>query len=345
MLLSVVKILFFQIVISIIIIYFSKKLKLLDYPNSRKIHRLPVPFTGGLIISLTFLTIVMITDTHDKYLNLILSFSILICFSGLIDDKYQVNPGTKIILQFIPIFFLIDQDLVLYSLGKYEYLGEISLGSFNKVFTIFCCMLLINAFNYSDGIDGLLTSISIIILLNFIFLNYFFLNNFDQDFFILILLALVIFLFFNFGIIKNFKVFLGDSGSNLLGYVFAFISIYFYTFKNLHPVLIIWPLAYVVFEFLSVNIIRLIKNNAIFKAGNDHIHYELIKILKKENYFVLLIIISLNIFFSCIGFFVYQIFGADLSLIVYIITFLIYFAWRLKLNRWVQRSSGNSSGS
>ena len=333
---NIIKLFIFQICISFLIIYISNRLKLLDIPNYRKIHSKPVPFTGGLSLGLSFLFIVFITDISDEYLNLILSYSILICLSGLIDDKYQVNPGTKIILQFIPIFFLIDNGLILKSIGNYNYFGELSIGSFDKIFTLFCCMLLINAFNYSDGLDGLLGSISIIIILNFIAFDFIFHKNFVELFYF-ILISLVIFIFFNFGILKN-KFFLGDSGSNLLGYIFAFFAIYLFTFQDIHPTLIIWPLAYIVFEFLSVNMIRILKNNSIFKPGNDHLHYELLKINNVSKLKVLTIICVLNIIFSITGILLNKLLNPDFSLMIYIFVFILYFSIRYKLSSHLKQS-------
>lgn len=341
MLASLIKLLLFQGTFSFLVIYLSKKLKLLDYPNRRKIHKSPIPYTGGFILSISFLVIITLTDASDKFLNLILSFGILACLAGLIDDKYKVNPGTKIILQIIPIFFIIDQDLYLISLGSYSYFGEINLGSFSKIFTIFCCLLLVNAFNYSDGVDGLLTSITIIIMVNFIIFNNLFLQNIDLDFYLLIVLTLIIFLFYNFGLINKYKAFLGDSGSNLLGYVISFLSIYFFSIKNIHPVLVIWPLAYLVFEFLAVTLIRLFKNNNVFKPGNDHLHYEIKNIFGINNFLVLLIILGINVIFSLIGYYLYKYFNPDVSIIVFIIFFILFLAIRIKMNKIRLKQSKN----
>ena len=85
----IVKILIFQLIISILIIKISKRLNLLDIPNTRKVHKFLVPYTGGIIISFTFLFVVYITNFNIDYLNLILSTSFLIAISGFIDDRYN----------------------------------------------------------------------------------------------------------------------------------------------------------------------------------------------------------------------------------------------------------------
>ena len=118
-----------------------------------------------------FLLIVLITDLNNVF-KFILSYSVLIAVAGFVDDKYSVNPGTKILLQIIPIFLLAEQGLILKDIGNYNHIGLMRL-NFSLVFTIFCCLFLVNAFNYSDGLDGLISSVSIIIIISFILLNYF----------------------------------------------------------------------------------------------------------------------------------------------------------------------------
>ena len=187
------KIMFFQVILCFAIISISKKIGFLDVPSERKIHTQPVPYSGGIIISIVHIYIIFLIDFESKFLHQILSYSFLICLSGLIDDRFKVNPGTKIFLQIIPIIFLVEQDLYLKDLGSYFFLGHLDLGYFGKIFTILCILLLINAFNYCDGVDGLLSSVHIIILLSFSF--YLYLTGENFDYFLYTSFPLIIFLF------------------------------------------------------------------------------------------------------------------------------------------------------
>ena len=231
MIIYTIKILIFQILISIPLIIISKRKGLVDNPNKRKFHLNPTPYTGGIILSLTFLFIIFISEFNDQSLNLVLAYAFVISLTGLIDDRYGVKPGTKLLLQSIPIFFLIDHNLYLTDLGNYNFMGEINLGSFNKIFTFLCCLLLINAFNYSDGIDGLLPSISIIIIISFSIFLLIIKSDLDYQNLLIICIPVIIFLFFNIGIIESYKVLLGDSGSNLLGFIISFLAIYIFKEK------------------------------------------------------------------------------------------------------------------
>jgi UDP-GlcNAc:undecaprenyl-phosphate/decaprenyl-phosphate GlcNAc-1-phosphate transferase len=326
-----IKIFLLQIFISYIIISISFKLKLLDYPSERKIHKHPIPYTGGLILSFTFLFIVFLTDYENSNINLILSYSILASLTGFIDDKYHVNPGTKLILQSLPIFLLIQENIFLKDLGYYELynFGYINLGSFDKIFTFFCCLFLINACNYTDGIDGLLPSIVIIILISFFFLL---LNIYEirLDYIIIISFTFIIFLFFNLNNSK-FKIFLGNSGSNLCGLILSFISITVYLDYNLHPVLIIWPLAYIVYEFLAINIIRFSKKKKVFEPGQDHIHHILKNKFNGSQLKSLLVILLINLVLILFGYILFIYLEKLIVLIVYIVIFLFYLFFRFKI--------------
>ena len=197
-------------------------LNLVDLPNKRKIHLKPTAYTGGIAIIISLLFALQVVDVFDKALSLILSISFLISLVGLIDDKFSLNTGGKLSLQIIPIFYLIIfENLTLNNIGAYNYF-ILELGSFSVPFTLLCVLFLTNAFNYFDGMDGTLsfTTISVLAILYFLIPD----QNF-QLFLIMILIPIGIFLCFNFSLLKLPKIFLGDSGSLLLGFIISFILI------------------------------------------------------------------------------------------------------------------------
>ena len=90
--------------------------------------------------------------------------SFLIGIIGFIDDKYSLSPGSKLSLQIIPVFYLaIIENINLSHLGDYNYV-KINLYSFTIPFTLLALLFLINAANYFDGIDGILSIITINVL-------------------------------------------------------------------------------------------------------------------------------------------------------------------------------------
>ena len=302
----------------------SYKLNLLDHPNKRKIHTKATAYTGGFAISVILLFSIFLFAVSDKNLNIILSIAFLISIIGLIDDKYNLDVSSKLSLQIIPIFYLVVfENLALQQIGDYNYF-KVELGSFVIPFTLMCVLLLINAFNYFDGIDGTLgfTSISVLIILYFLIPN----QNF-QLFLILILIPLTIFLCFNFSLFKLPKLFLGDSGSLLIGFVIAFVLIYLANQNLAHPILLAWSVVIFVYEFLSIHLIRLKNKKDPLKAGQDHLHHLLLNNTKSiflTNFFISI----MNIILFIIGYLSFLLISPLISLILFITFFLIFLILR-----------------
>ena len=302
----------------------SYKLNLLDHPNKRKIHTNATAYTGGFAISIILIFSIFLFTVSDKNLNIILSIAFLISIIGLIDDKYNLDVSSKLSLQIIPIFYLVVfENLALQQIGDYNYF-KVELGSFVIPFTLMCVLLLINAFNYFDGIDGTLgfTSISVLIILYFLIPN----QNF-QLFLILILIPLAMFLCFNFSLFKLPKLFLGDSGSLLIGFVIAFALIYLANQNLTHPILLAWSVVIFVYEFLSINLIRLKNKKDPLKAGQDHLHHLLFNNTKSiflTNFFISI----MNIILFIIGYLSFLLISPLISLILFITFFIIFLILR-----------------
>ena len=166
------------ILINIIILFLcgkiSYKLKLVDLPSKRKIHSKATAYTGGIALSIIFLFSILLFDSFNPNLSLILSIGFLISIVGLIDDRYNLNTGGKLSLQIIPIFYLIFfENFSLQEIGNYG-LFDLDLGVFSIPFTFLSVLFLINAsVNYFDGIDGTLsfTTISTLSILYFLIIK------------------------------------------------------------------------------------------------------------------------------------------------------------------------------
>ena len=299
----------------------------MDKPNKRKIHSKPTAYTGGIALSVCYIFSLLFFDIIDAHLNLIISISCLITFVGFIDDKYNLNTGGKLSLQIIPIFYLIIfENLTLSSLGEYGHIN-LFLNIFEIPFTLLSVLFLINACNYFDGVDGSLsiTSISVLLIL------YFLANDEVVKLFIIILiLPLFLFLFFNFSIFKLPKLFLGDSGSLLLGFILSFILIYFAKKNITHPIILAWSVSLFVYEFLCVNLKRLENKKNLFKPGLDHLHYFILNKTKSILLTNLYLFASNTILFT-IGYVVYKYLGPTLSFISYLFFFLMFFILRRRI--------------
>lgn len=322
--------------VSLLFFYLSnvvaKQFNLLDFPNERKIHLYPTPYTGGVGVILSFFFIIWILYFDYILLKIIFS-SFFILIIGFIDDKYNINPGSKILFQFLTVFFFINIfNLEINYIFNLNEFFKIELGGFNLIFTILSVTFLINAFNYSDGLDGLITSQTIFILLSLVFFHFYYYKILNYNLLYLII-PLFLFLLFNYKLLIFPKIFLGNGGSSMLGFIISFIFIYYgyHADLNIDPELLIWILSFIVFEFTSTNLSRLTRNNLLFKPGHDHIHYIFFKKFKsalKVNFIIFLI----NLFFLIIGFFSFLL-GDIYSLVSFILMFFVYFFFREKLLR------------
>tara|TARA_Y100000389_G_C17452938_1_gene516079 strand:- start:259 stop:1248 length:990 start_codon:yes stop_codon:yes gene_type:complete len=305
----------------------SYKINLLDIPNKRKIHLKPTAFTGGIGISISYLIAIMLFEFGSNNLTLVVSIGFLISIVGIIDDKYHLNIGGKLSLQIIPIFYLIViENISLIYLGDYNFF-RIDLNSFSVPFTLLSVLLLINACNYFDGLDGSLSSVIISVFLILYFLT---LDSDIKLFLTIITLPILIFLCFNFKLFFLPKLFLGDSGSLFLGFVISFLLIFYANQKLVHPILLAWSVSLIVYEFLYINLERIQKKINLFTPGMDHLHHRL---FNKTNSVQLtnFLLFFLNIFLFIIGYLNYEILGPLSSLIMFIITFIIFFILRKNL--------------
>lgn len=317
---NIIIVIFLSFFSLIIINFISRKLLLFDYPTKHKNHKMPTPYTGGIAFIGLFFFLIKFLNNHELF-EIVLTYSFLIIIIGFFDDFINLNPGPKLFFLCLPIILLVyGYELIVIDIGEYKYFGNLVFIKFGIIFTILSILLLINAFNYFDGSDGQLSSQMIISLCYLIFLS----KNEINDYLFLIIIFLLIFLLFNVSKNKKFKIFLGDCGSLTLGFIIAFTIIILYKESKVHPAFLIWSVAIYVFDFLHVTFSRFLKKINPFLKTKNHLHDT--KILKSRDLKSKLTIVTLiNLFFIVNGYFITKYISVDLSLILFIIFFLLYF--------------------
>jgi UDP-GlcNAc:undecaprenyl-phosphate/decaprenyl-phosphate GlcNAc-1-phosphate transferase len=315
--------LIYIIIIFIIFIFcarLSYKYNLLDIPNDRKIHTKATAYTGGIALSIIYLFSLQLFNDFENLLSTIISIAFLIAVIGFIDDKYHLNTSGKLSLQVIPIVFLVFfENLSLEHIGEYDHF-KLHLGTFSTPFVLLSVLFLTNSFNYFDGLDGTLSfcTISVLVILYFLVPD----KNI-RLFLLIILIPIFIFLLFNFSFLSFSKLFLGDSGSLLLGFIISFILIYIANKNLVHPILLAWSIVIFVYEFLSINIIRIKNEIYLFKPGQDHLHHLIYK--KNKSIFLTNIsLISINVILFLIGYISFKLINNTASLIIFILMFILY---------------------
>ena len=246
----------------------------------------------------------LLVSTRNNSKDLIISnfsfglvlFTILLQFLMTYDDLRGLKAVSRLFIQAGCtsglIFF---SGMYIQSLGNLLGLGEIYLGFWGIPFTIFCVVGMINAFNMIDGLNGLCASLCLVCFTGIIYMI-----NADTvpSLFPLILPvgAITGFLMYNLGVLGNQRtVFLGDNGSNALGFMCAWILVYFSSVENSNfaPVTALWFVAIPFFDAVGVIASRAIKGIMPLRPGRDHLHHKLLDVgLSSNAIYVVLIFIS-----------------------------------------------------
>tara|TARA_X000000368_G_scaffold418448_1_gene418124 strand:- start:1120 stop:2160 length:1041 start_codon:yes stop_codon:yes gene_type:complete len=322
----------------------AKILNLVDKPNNRKKHVGEIPMVGGISIFLSIFTYSFLVELDRAYELLILS-SILIFISGILDDLYGLKVSTRIIFHLLATLIMIYAGYQVNNIGYYDYFGNLDLSFFSIPFTIIAVLLLTNAFNWIDGLDGLAAAMfiqSLIVSNIFIFINNL---NFNIDTLqILLILNITIFLFINLNFLKLGKSFLGNSGSVLLGYLLAWTLI-FYVFQkdvDLHPILIAWSISYPIFDITYTLLKRALLRKNLFRPDRNHLHHFL-QDRKFEDRSILFALVILSLILSLLGGLIFYIFGAFYSLILFIIFYTSYLTINLYfIHNWFNNDYHNN---
>ena len=307
--------------------YIGKFFDIKDLPSTkRKLHSEPIVCSGGMAIFLSFFLMIYLLNL-PLIINNIFIFGCYISILGLIDDKFSIDPFIRIFMQVAIIsYFLYSTNLYLEDIVINDKI-TIRLGALKELITIIAIVFVINSFNYIDGIDGLCSIIFVSLIISFMLLVK------EKHFLLYTFSPVLIFLIYNFNFFKFPKLYLGDNGSTLLGFLIASFSIYFA--KNysgqyqIADTMIIWILAFISFEFIATSLSRVLRKKSIFTSGNDHIHYILLNKFNSK-YKVVFILSFLNIFFILFGYYINQYFS-NYAFIFFILTFFLYFYLREKM--------------
>ena len=274
----------------------AQKVGAVDIPkDKRRMHKKAMPKFGGpavilgFIVSVIYLIIVMsiegslnlfTSEEYGKKLLGILLGIIVISITCIVDDIKTIKPLTKLCGQLlaaiIVVYFGIRiDDINLRFLENITPLND----AFSIILTIIWIVGVTNAINLIDGLDGLSSGISVISCLSLLII--FVLNSSPMIAIILITAlagALVGFLPFNFAPAKTF---IGDTGSNFLGFILAVVSILGIA-KTYTAVVIVLPvivLGLPIFDTIFAIIRRIIKGKslkAVFKADKGHLHHKIV---------------------------------------------------------------------
>lgn len=280
----IIGLLFMPVVIDI-----AKKYNFVVSPNKRTSHTGEVPNVGGINIFISFLiTVFLFTSDLFSDTQFVLMGLFIILIVGFIDDLIDIKVSWKFFGELLAGFFLVViTDIRLSSLHGFLGIYELPI-AVSYMLSLFVFIVIVNAMNLIDGIDGLASGLGILYSLFFGF--YFYLaghQNLSLTSFAMVG-SLVVFFIYNVFSNKK-KIFMGDSGSLLLGYMF---NVFIFSFCEMNakdavpekfqmtaaPAVAFTVLIVPLFDTLRVMVTRMKKGYSPFKADKNHIHHLLLSL-------------------------------------------------------------------
>lgn len=268
--------LFITIGIIPILKMFALRYKAVDMPSSRKVHSYPVPRIGGVAMAMGAVVPVLIWSPGNRFVDaLLLGSAVLVAF-GLVDDFKELGYRGKLLGQIIAAMIVVVYGgLTIDAAGDLLPEGLVIPRWISVPLTLVAIVGVTNAINFADGLDGLAGGISMMI---FICLGG---VAFRNDFTALALLSVAVigailgFLCFNS---HPANIFMGDAGSQLLGFLAVTLAIHISQasepLNRSFPLLL---LGFPVFDTLTVVVERIRKGVSPFKADKNHIHHKLMR--------------------------------------------------------------------
>jgi UDP-GlcNAc:undecaprenyl-phosphate GlcNAc-1-phosphate transferase len=283
------------------VVWFAQRIGAMDQPNERKIHKIPTPRLGGLVIYASFFITLGLMKLVNSDLNDLVSLGpnkgimltialVLILGLGIFDDLRSRTPSQKFIVQLVASTLVYLAGFRISAITDPLGHGLLRLGVLEYPATVLWIVGITNAFNLIDGLDGLAAGVAAIACFT-IFGVSIMTNEVSTAFLVLILAGAVIgFLRFNF---SPAKIFLGDSGSLFLGFALSVFSMQSST-KGSTALAILVPilaLGLPIMDTLLSMIRRLLgsllpeqakskpflrKFDSMFLPDNAHIHHRLV---------------------------------------------------------------------
>jgi len=319
-----------------LLIKFAEKFNLVDRPNSRSSHTYPIVRGFGIVmfVSIGLTLIVFNLSLFIQNLNL-LSAVLLVGILGLVDDSMDVSPVTKILTLIVVCAFLFVEGFLITNLGVFLGINlELNL-LISIIFSTVVIVIFTNAFNLIDGLDGLSGLVSIIIFVSFFVIGV---SNNDKSLVIipaLFVASLCVFLFYNW---HPAKVFLGDSGSLMIGFVISILGIK--SLGYIEPISILYIASVPIIDSLFVILQRILSRSPIFRADKNHCHHILLSYFDGRVNKTVVCIALFQLITSTIGLmFISKVNDSFVSLMLFLLLFFIVFKILNKLKN--QRGDNN----
>lgn len=303
-----------------LIIKFCKAYSLYDSVNARKIHSGNIPRLGGIAIAIAFFAVAALFLLFNRTMAFrnvlpLLTAGMLIFLFGVIDDIVEMRAIHKLFIQ------LIASAIVVCSGYHFRQIFGLLLPIWvARVFTFFWIVGIINAYNLIDGLDGLCGTLVVTALITFGVILY---GKFSEGTAICFILvgSIVGFLVWNFPA-PNAKIFMGDNGSQFLGFLIATIPLYSITedieFNKLPMLLVI--VAFPMMDTIAAIWRRLRDHRPIMSPDRFHLHHKLLNIgFNKRQVLLIIVLIQCEI---CLNVWISTCFGKSVAVVLLSVSYI-----------------------
>jgi len=247
---------------------------MVDSPDKRKVHSVAIPRSGGIGIVLGILVpLIVWLDFSKLSISFIVGCSVLLVF-GAWDDAKNIRPVYKFIGQLLAAMIVVFYgDIYVHHL---PFIGDADIPAYlGKPFTVVAIVGMVNALNLSDGLDGLAGGEALISLAGIIYLAYLFEGDVAMGIAAATIGGIFGFLRFNS---HPARIFMGDAGSQTLGFVLAVLAVHLTQQINpiVSPVVALLILGLPIIDSMAVFYLRARRGDSLVVAAKDHLHHRLL---------------------------------------------------------------------
>lgn len=313
-------------IVSVIMTPIVKKIAVhvgaVDKPdNKRKVHKKIMPSMGGLAIFMAFLLGYMFFAPKTVQMLSVLIGGFIIIIVGIIDDIKPLSVFSKLIGQIIAASIVVFYgNIAFYDMQIFGQQFQFNLLS--GPLAVLFIVAIINAINFADGLDGLAAGTSTIYFITIAIIGYIMnkLAGLDVILCLIMIGACLGFLVYNFA---PASIFMGDTGSQFLGFIISIIALLGFKTATITSLIIPLLLLFVpIFDTLLAMARRLLKGESVGKADREHLHHQLLKTTKSTRKTVILMY-GINSLFAAVSIF-YTLGDKKISIMLYLSLLVLF---------------------
>ncbi|MBP1762511.1 MAG: glycosyl transferase, family 4 [Firmicutes bacterium] len=278
-----------------LVIRLAYRLGAIDQPDKRKVHQTAMPRMGGLAIFLAFMLCVLLgVKVSGPYVGIVIG-AVIIFIVGILDDVYQLSARVKLAGQIVATAVAVYFGVVIHFVSN-PFDGMLALGYLSIPLTFLWIVGITNAINLIDGLDGLAAGVAGIagITMGIVALMQ---GQMETALIAFTLVAAIMgFLPYNF---HPARTFMGDCGSNFLGFILACLAVTGVA-KSTALISLVIPIVILgipIFDTFFAIFRRIYKKTPIFMPDKDHLHHRLLK-MGYSHQTTVLIIYAISGFFA-----------------------------------------------